>query len=86
MTVPAGIFASSPPSAFTTTNASPARARTTITRMASDATTDAGLPSSTRAISASDLPPRRTDAAITSMSCTAPARQTPIRIHNRPGA
>ena len=41
--------------------------------------------SSARAISASDLPPRRTEAASTSMSCTAPARQTPITSQSSPG-
>ena len=45
----------------------------------------AGRPNSVRAISANDLPPRRTDAASTSMSCTAPARHTPITSHNKPG-
>ena len=47
--------------------------------------TPATWPSSVRAISASDLPPRRTDAASTSMSCTAPARQTPITSQSKPG-
>ena len=37
------------------------------------------------AIWASDLPPRRTDAARTSMSCTAPAKQTPMTSQSRPG-
>src|SRR5438552_2873043 len=64
-TVPASSFASSPPRALTTTKANPARATTTITRIASEATTDAGFPNSARAISASDFPPRRTEAAIT---------------------
>ncbi len=57
----------------------------TMNRMASDATIAAGRPSSARAISASDLPSRRTLAASTSMSCTAPARHTPITSHTKPG-
>src|SRR5262249_5787779 len=68
ITVPTGNFASSPPSAFTTTNASPPRAMITITRIASEATSDADLPNSVLAISASDRPLCRTDAAMTSMS------------------
>src|SRR5262249_42977972 len=83
--IPSARLTSSPPSALTTTNPSPARAMTTMNRMAADTTALAHGPSSLRAISASDLPPRRTDAASTSMSCTAPARQTPITSHNRPG-
>ena len=47
--------------------------------------TEAYLPSSVRAISASDLPPRRTEAASVSMSCTAPARQTPTTNQTNPG-
>ena len=83
--MPLASLTSSPPSALTTTKPRPARAMTTMNRMAADTTTAAGLPSSVRAISASDLPPRRTDAASTSMSCTAPARQTPITSQSKPG-
>ena len=41
--------------------------------------------SSVRAMAASDLPSRRTEAASASMSCTAPPRQTPITSQSRPG-
>ena len=41
------------------------------------AVTPATGPISARAISASDRPPRRTDAQRMTKSCTAPARQTP---------
>ena len=40
---------------------------------------------SVRAISASDLPLRRTLPAMIMKSCTAPPRQTPITSHNSPG-
>ncbi len=81
----AGSLTSSPPSALTTTIPNPASAMTTMNKIASDAMIAAGRPSSTRAISASDLPSRRTDAAKTSKSCTAPAQQTPMSNQMRPG-
>ena len=56
-----------------------------VNKIAADTTRLAQRPSSLRAISASDLPPRRTEAASTSMSWTAPASVTPITSHNKPG-
>ena len=78
MVIPVGSFTSSPPSAFTTTKPRPASAMMTMNRMATDATTAAGLPSSARAISASDLPSRRTLAA--SITATPVAETTIIQI------
>ena len=68
------------------TKPNPARAITTMKRIATDAMIAAGVPNSRRAISAMDLPSVRTLAAITSMSCTAPARHTPTTSHTSPGA
>jgi hypothetical protein len=45
----------------------------------------AGRPISSRAIEARLCPPRRTETARTSMSCTAPARQTPTTSQTSPG-
>src|SRR6266702_3498940 len=71
--------------AFTTTSPRPARAMTTMKRIAMAATTpDRGL-ISVRAISASDFPLRRMLAPRIMKSCTAPPRQTPITSHNSPG-
>ena len=85
MVMPGGNFASSPPSALTTTKPSPASAMTNMNRIATEATTDAGRPSSRRAISPSDLPSDRTETVSTSMSCTAPAKVTPISSQTNPG-
>ena len=60
---PSARITSSPPSALTTTKPSPANAMTTTKRIAIDVTPAANGPSSVRAISASDLPPRRTRCA-----------------------
>ncbi len=57
----------------------------TMNRMATEAVPPASEPISTRAISASERPLWRTLAASTSMSCTAPARQTPTTIQISPG-
>src|SRR5262249_17059683 len=69
---PAAAPTPSRPRPLTRAKPGPARAMTTMKRMAADTTAPAQGPSSARAISASDRPPRRTEAASTSMSCTAP--------------
>ncbi len=72
-------------SASTTTRPSPASATTTMPRMATAVMSPRKGPSSSRAISASDRPPRRTEATRMTKSCTAPPRTTPKRIHVYPG-
>ena len=73
-------------SALTNATPTPASAMTTMKRMAMAAVKPATGPISIRAISASDLPPRRVDAQSAIMSWTAPARQTPATSQSRPGA
>ena len=73
-------------SALTTASPRPASAMTTMNRMAMAPVVPATGPISVRAISASDRPPRRTEAHSEMKSCTAPAMQTPPTIHSRPGA
>ncbi len=53
--------------------------------MANIAMVPATLLTSSRTISANDLPSRRTDANRMTKSCTAPPSSAPIRIHNVPG-
>jgi hypothetical protein len=72
-------------SAFTTAMPSPARAMTTMNRMATIAVAPATGEISLRAMSARDLPPRRTDEARMMKSWVAPANTTPSVIHRRPG-
>ena len=71
--------------AFTTANPNPARATRMMKSTATAVVTPARGPSSCRAISATDLPPRRTEANRITTSCTAPANTTPINIHKNPG-
>ncbi len=72
-------------SAFTTAMPRPARAITTMKRMATMAMAPAKGEISPRAISASDLPPRLTEEARMMKSWVAPANTTPSVIHRRPG-
>jgi hypothetical protein len=72
-------------SALTTTSASTASRITMMAAMPSIDTTPAALPISVRIISPSDRPSRRVEKNSTSMSCTAPAKTTPNRIHSVPG-
>jgi hypothetical protein len=67
-------------SAPTTTRPSPASAMTTMNRIAAAATRPTPGPSSSRAISASERPPRRTDAVKITRSWVAPPSTTPNRI------
>jgi hypothetical protein len=67
-------------SAPTTTLPSPARAMTTMKRMAIPVMTPSTGPSSSWAISASDRPLRLTDETRMTKSCTAPPNTTPKRI------
>ena len=71
--------------ALTTAMPRPARAMTTMNRMATIAVAPATGEISLRAMSASDLPPRRTDEARMMKSWVAPANTTPSVIHSRPG-
>ena len=80
--VPHGLSAS----ALTTTMPSPAMAMTTMKRMAMAPASQATGPISSRVISASERPPRRTDAHRITKSCTAPARQHPATSQMKPGA
>jgi hypothetical protein len=73
-------------SALTTTIPRPAIVMTRMKRMAIAPTTPATGPTSVRAISASERPPRRVDAHKQMKSCTAPARQTPATSQMKPGA
>ncbi len=73
-------------SALTTTSPSPASAMTMTNMIAMAAMMPANGLISRRAISASDLPPRRTDAQRMTKSWTAPARTTPAMSHRYPGA
>ena len=59
---------------------------TMMKRMATAAVTPATGPISSRAISASERPPRRVEAQRTMKSWTAPARQTPQTSQMSPGA
>ena len=72
-------------SALTTARPRPASAMTTMKRMAMAPVVPATGPISVRAMSASERPPRRTEAHSEMKSWTAPARQTPPTIHSRPG-
>ena len=80
--VPHGLSAS----AFTTTMPRPAMAMTRMNRIETAAVVPATGPTSVRAMSASDRPPRRVDAHSQKKSCTAPAMQTPATSHISPGA
>jgi hypothetical protein len=71
--------------ALVTAIPSPAIAITTMKRMATIAVAPATGEISVRAMSASDLPPRRTDAARMMKSWVAPANTTPRVIQSRPG-
>lgn len=71
--------------ALTTTRPRPERATITTNRMVIEAVLPATRPISVRAISAREWPLWRTLAARTSISCMAPARQTPITIQIKPG-
>ena len=72
-------------SALTTAMPRPARAMTTMKRMAIIAVMPATGLISVRAISASDLPLRRTEEARMTKSCAAPAKTTPKASHSSPG-
>ena len=72
-------------SALTTMMPSPAMAMTRMKKMATAAATPASGPTSDRAMSPSDRPPRRVEAHSQNESCTAPARQTPAISQIRPG-
>ena len=72
--------------ALTTTKPSPASAATTMKRIAAAvAKPDAG-PSSSRAISARDFHPERTEAAKITKSWTAPPKTAPGTSHKSPGS
>ena len=74
-----------PLSAFTTANPKPARATTTMMKIATaPATAAAGL-ISWRMMSTRDRPFRLTEAVRIMKSCTAPAKQTPMRSQRKPG-
>ena len=73
-------------SALTTARPRPASAMTTMNSTAIAPVVPATGPISVRAMSASDRPPRRTEAQSEMKSWTAPAMQTPPTIHSRPGA
>ena len=72
-------------SALTTMMPRPAMAMTMIRRTAIAAVTPATGPTSERAMSASERPPRRVDAHSQNESWTAPARHTPKTSHSSPG-
>ena len=73
-------------SALTTARPSPAIAMTVMKRIAMPAVRPATGPTSVRAMSASDRPPRLVEAQSQNESCTAPARQTPATSQMSPGA
>ena len=73
-------------SAFNIAMPRPARAMIRMNRIAMTAVAPATVLISVRAMSASDRPPRRVEAQRISMSCTAPARHTPVSSQMRPGA
>ena len=78
---PHGLFAS----ACTTTSASTARRMIMIASTLMSASTPAPPPISSFTIWPRVLPPRRTDAKSTIISCTAPPSVAPIKIQSVPG-
>ena len=81
VTTPHGLSAS----ALSTTRARFATRITRMPRMAIMAMVPAGPPTSSRTISARDLPSRRTDANRMTKSCTAPPRSAPMSNQSVPG-
>ena len=71
--------------ALTTTSASTARMMTITPSAPSITVIPVNVPSSSFAISPSDLPSRRVDKNSTVKSCTAPANTTPMMSHSVPG-
>ena len=74
-----------PFSAFTTTSASTESRMIQISSMPMPAILPATGPISERIMSPSERPSRRVDRNKTVISCTAPAKTTPARIHSVPG-
>ena len=74
-----------PASALTTTSASTASRMIMISSTPTSAMPPGTGPISVRTISPSERPSRRVEKNSTVMSCTAPAKTTPARIHNVPG-
>ncbi len=72
-------------SALTTTSPSTARRMVMMARMLTSATSPANGPTSSRTIWPRDLPRRRTEQNMITLSCTAPPSVAPISIHSIPG-
>jgi hypothetical protein len=79
--VPQGL----PFKALTTTSASTARMMMQMSSTPIPAMAPATEPISERIMSPSERPSRRVERNSTVMSCTAPAKTTPARIHKVPG-